>query len=421
VLLRAALVIVFAVLAVVPPTAGAQEAVRRVTLDEALTLFASHSLELRISRADAADLVVTARQAGAYPNPVVTASTERLGNGAAGAYRESYLNLSQRFDWPWLASARAGAVRSRAAAGASRVSADSVRLTFDVRRAFVDAATAEVVHATLAEATDLVRLGERQAGQRAAAGDISRYELRRLRVERFRYETALSAATLALRASRRRLAGLVLPDSTIELAPAAVRPGLPPPVPLSGALETARARHPLRAEVRSLATAAAGEWRAANADRLPSPTLVAGYKTQSDGAAGIYLGAGLALPLFDRRGAAAAAAAARVDAASARAALVARQIEMDVRRAHEAFEAARAQARLLGDSAAAETEALLPIARLSYEEGEMTLLELLDAVDAYRAGRVAVAETLASLWTSYFDLERAVGHSLTGLAAWEAR
>lgn len=416
--LRFGIIVVASALAAVPATARAQDGTRRVTLDEALNLFVSQNLELRIARANAAELSGTAHQAAAYPNPGVTASYERLANGPLG-YRETYLTLTQRLDWPWLAAARRSAANRRADAGAARVSADSVKLAFDVRRTFIETAQAEQAHTALLEATEMVRTAERQATDRAAAGDIAGYELRRLRVERLRYENELSVATLRMRAARRRLAGLILPGDTLEMAAAGPIDGRPGSVPLEGALRASRLAHGDLAEVQAIAASARDSRRAAGADRLPVPIIAAGYKTQADGFGGTYLSAGFSVPLFDRRGAAVAAADAHARGAEARVDLVRRQVENEVRRTHETFAAATARIDLFGDGATAEIEALLRIARVSYAEGEMTLVELLDAVNVFRAGRLAVAEAWADLWTSFFDLERAVGRTLTDVSSGE--
>jgi cobalt-zinc-cadmium efflux system outer membrane protein len=61
-------------------------------------------------------------------------------------------------------------------------------------------------------------------------------------------------------------------------------------------------------------------------------------------------------------------------------------------------------AALLGDA-----YLLLSAARVSYAEGEMTLLELLDAVDADRDARLIASRLRAEAWIAYFDLVRAMG------------
>jgi cobalt-zinc-cadmium efflux system outer membrane protein len=123
----------------------------------------------------------------------------------------------------------------------------------------------------------------------------------------------------------------------------------------------------------------------------------------------VFLGFALPLPLFDRRGAAASEAGAARAGAEAHLALVRRQAENDLRLAFDAYQAARERARLFADELLAEPEALLRVARVAYAEGEMTLVELLDAVDAFRTARVAAVNARRDLWVAYFDFERAGG------------
>ena len=397
----------------------AQETVERVTLEEALSLFAQHNLELRIARADAREAIDLARQSAAYPNPTLSVTHETL--GGAAEYSETYLNLSQTVDWPWLAAARrTAASRVRDALGA-RVVADSARLAFEVKRTFIEAAAAERRRDALDEATALVRHAEGQATARAADGDLSEYALRRLRVERARYETDLLAATLALRVSRRALASLVLADSVPDLAPVGLPDGEPVGLALGEVLDAAGVRRSEWLAAASWTAAARAGRRAAGARRLPVPTLTAAYKDQSDGLTGAFLGIALPLPLFDRNGAAVAAGDAAVRGAEAREQLVARQIHNDVRRAHDAYVAARQRANLVRTDLVDDTDALLRIARVAHEEGEMTLVELFDAVEAFRVAHAVATEAIADLWVGYYDLERAVGGPLAALSTEEVR
>jgi len=387
--------------------APAQEPVRRVSLDEAVALFARNNLEFRIARAKAVGDVARVRQAAAYPNPVAGATHETLSGGGAG-YDETYVLLSQQLRWPWEGAARGRAAAAEREAGAHRVAGDSLRLAFEVKQAFVEAASAERLRDGLEDATGLVREALEDAAHRVTEGDLSGYALRRLRVERARYESELSAAMLAMNAARRRLAGLVLPDSATVMAPAGLPAGDPPAVaPISPSVLATRV--PALAAARAALEGARAREQAVSRGRIPAPAVTGGYKSQSDGLTGVFLGFALPLPLFDRRGAAASEAGAALAGAEAYLALVRRQAENDVRLAFDVYQAARERASLFAGELLAEPEALLRVARAAYAEGEMTLVELLDAVDAFRTARVAAVSAHRDLWVSYFDFERAAG------------
>jgi cobalt-zinc-cadmium efflux system outer membrane protein len=389
------------------PWAAAQEP-RRVSLDEALLLFNSYSLELRVARADARGAAARMRQAAAYPNPVLGAIHETLSDDGRG-YNETYLTVAQQFRWPWERAAQGRAAAAGREASAYLVASDSLRLAFDVKRAFVEATSAERIRDGLAETTGVVRDALQHAARRVAEGDLSGYTLRRLRVERARYEAELSAAALGLETARRMLTALVLPDSAVVLAPAALPTGGPPDLDAWAASSALAPVVPALAAARAGLDAARASEQSVRQGRVPAPQATAGYKSQSDGLTGAFLGLSLPLPLFDRQGAAVEEAAAATARAESYLALVRRQTENDLYLAHEAYRASRERARLFEGELLSEPEALLSVARVAYAEGEMSLVELLDAVDAYRAARLGVVETRRDLWISFFNFERAAG------------
>jgi cobalt-zinc-cadmium efflux system outer membrane protein len=390
---------------VVPGTA--QEA-RRVTLEEAIRLFATNNLELRLARADAAEAAALATQAAAWPNPALVATHEPLSDGGR-SYSETYLNLSQRLEWPGTRAARRESVEQGSTAAAARLAADSARLAFEVKRAWTGAAMAERAEAVLARVTEVFREGERSADERFSGGDISLYDRSRIRVERLRYENRLAEAAIEAAAARRRLAQLIDPaGQTIEIGPADSLGGSPPAaVAADRVLATALAgRAEIAAAEAALASARAGA-SVARGERIPDVTATGGLKNQSDGLTGAFLGLSIPLPLWDRRGGAIDAADARVAAAGHRISLIRRQVESDVRRALDVYTSLAERARLYGS--ADEAVDLLDIARVAYGEGEMELIDLLDAAEALSDAQIAEIRLRADLWTSYYDLERAVG------------
>lgn len=411
--LRASLGIASAVLLFAAPAIAQQP--RAITLDEALDLFAANNLELRLARAEAAEAAAVARQAGAYPNPTIIASHEPLSD-ADRSYSETYVNLSQRLEWPGTRSAQRDAAGRTAAAAAARLGADSARLAFEVKRAYTEAARAERAQRVLTRVTDVFRTGERSAEERYAAGDISLFDRRRIAVERARYETRLAEADLEAAAARRQLALLVAPTGEeLQLAPADALAGLPPLILPERPLELALVRRDEVAAVEAAMESARAAASVARQERIPDLTATGGYKRQSDGFTGAFLGLSLPLPVWDRRGGAVDAANARVTAAESRLALTRRQVENDVRRALETYESLSRRADLLGAAATRDTADLLEIARVAYAEGEMELITLLDAAEALWEAQTAEARLRADLWIGYYDVERAVGGFESGV------
>jgi outer membrane protein, heavy metal efflux system len=405
VILRTKLLIAILVVVGWPVSLTAQQAPSEVGLDEALRLFAENNLRLRIARSRAAEASGLARQAGAFPNPTVSATHEPL-SGDGRSYSESYLNLSQRFELPGERAARADAGRQGARAATLLVRADSLGLAFDVKRVFVEARLASERLEVFQRVAEVFREAVRSAEERYASGDISAYDLRRIQVERARYETLLGDAELELGDRERALALLVAPDDEEARLAAAPLPSVAPPAVPAGMLEG-------RPEVRAAAAeveAADARARLSRTERIPDVTATGGFKRQSDGLTGLFLGLSLPVPLFDRGGGAVEAADAGTLAAEARLALVRREVDNDARRTGEAYRTMLRRAEMLSEAApAAAGGDLLEIASVAYTEGEMELLELLDAADAYQQALAAEARRRAELWIAYYDLERALG------------
>lgn len=398
----------FATLLVASTPLTAQEP-RRLGLDEALELFARNSLELALQRARVSESMGTARQASAYPNPTVTASHEPL-SGEARSYSETYLNVSQRLEWPGTRSARELAATRRGTAARARLTADSLRLAYEVKEAYTEAARAEVSERALLRVVVVFREGVRVAEERFREGDISRYDLERIRMERTRYELRAADAHLRSGKLRRRLTSLIDPEASgEEIAP---DDGLPGGIPAESFEEPPHARldaHPVVLAESAALAAATSTLTASRRARIPDLTATAGYKTQSDGLDGAFLGLSLPLPLWDRRGGEIEAAEARTMEAGSRLALARRRVEVDVRQALDNYRTLRARVDLLDAALPPSDPDLLEMATAAYAEGEMELVELLDAAEALLETREAEARLRAAVWISYYDLERAVG------------
>jgi outer membrane protein TolC len=167
-----------------------------------------------------------------------------------------------------------------------------------------------------------------------------------------------------------------------------------------------------RAELRALDRARARtdlEGTAARKARYPSPTVFGGLKRAEAGLkreTGGIVGLNLSLPLFDngdRERARWAAEALRIDAERA---AVEAAIRAEVSRSFETLslrEAAALQAEQADDSE------LLTIAEVSYREGEVGILELLDAARTTARAKTRNIDIQLEVRLAQIALERAVG------------
>ena len=408
--IRIAVILVLGAVAVPGPQVLAQDGVPRVTLAEALAAFAEHSLALGIARSQADEAAGMARAYRRYANPAFTLVREDLGSGEQ-QYWETTAGVAQQLEWPGRTRARGRVATHMRAAALARSRADSIRLAHEVREAYVRAWLAEETGATAQEAAAVIRTVAEAAERRLEEGDISAYEVRRLRLARVRAEQEVADAALEARAARRRLAVLMGSRAgTEEVGPGEGIMGVPPAVGPVAALEAVAGRSDVEAAAREL-DAARARVAVAATGWVPDPTLGLGYKDQADGFSGAAVTVNLPLPVFDQGGGARDGAVAREAAAAYRHDLARRLAEIDLRDALDRHTDARARLETAGDVLLADAEALLATARAAYAEGEMTLLELLDAAGAFRDARVSALSLRSAAWVAYYDLMRAMGRS----------
>ncbi len=406
-------------LVAVLPQLSAEDSVQRITLEQALEMFEENNLELRVVAAERDRALGFAKQAEAHPNPVAAVTHEGLSESGRD-YSETYFTLSQRLEWPGRRGARVETSDEEAAALESRLDAERHRLAFEVKRAFIEAVTAEEMTAIVGDVRSVFRMAESSGRERFREGDLSGYEARRLRIERARYENIGALAEIDLENARLRLASLILPGAPgqdlQEIAPTAAPEGAPPSVRELEEKTAVALALERRAEMRS------AEARMAAADASirylstftgPDVTVTGGYKRQSDGFDGFFLGVNVPLPTFDRRKGDLAAAEAGLRAAVARADLTRRAIENDVRISLAAYASVSERIALIRDQLLSGTDDLLRIARVSYSEGEMSLLELLDAAEAFRESQIMESQLSSDHWIRYYDLERAMGTAIS--------
>jgi outer membrane protein, heavy metal efflux system len=397
-------------------TAEAPDTVRRISLGEAIQRLESQNLELRLALEEATAAEARVAAAGVLPNPALSASREQL-SGDPGVYHETILQVEQTLPLGGQRALRREAARRNAEAAHARFDGVRLRLAFEVHRAYLRAAAAEADLAALDETTEVFRRVEESGRSRLAEGDISRFDQSRLQIERARYETLLARARLALAEASMELTLLIAPDSVgthILILPSERLSELAAVAAVSD-LETGLLTAAGRADVR----AAEAEIEAAEAVltlqrrlRMPDVTLSGGYKHQADGYKGAVLGVSVPLPLRDRNRGGIAEAEANLGAARTRRELALRRAESEIRRAWATRRSLEARMRLIGEILLPESAGLLETARLAYAEGEMTLIELLDAADAYRGARESVTVLLADYLGATYELERATGRLL---------
>jgi cobalt-zinc-cadmium efflux system outer membrane protein len=396
---------------------SAQTAATSWSESQIIERFLTQSPQARELRARIAVIEAEGRTRTAYNNPAVSYSLE-------GAGYNAFFEASQSLP----VSGRVGYLRRAVDAAVSAADADREALLWslrsDLRIAFFRMVAAQervgLVSGRIKEVEELVRLLQR----REEEGEGSRYD--RLRAEREITElrTDLTTARSFIVAFGAQLAGF-LPEGTEvrgvrgDLRTASETPGIEELV-----RRALSARADYRAEQRNRGRYQIEE-QAARRLRIPDPQLSAGVK-RADVVSGVgpnpfsnVTHTGLAfsvtvpLPILNSGRYEVARYQAEQEQADARLTLLARQIRTQAEGALAVLALRReAEAAYEREIQSASTE-LIRITEIAYQEGEIGILELLDAYRVNGAAKVRRLDLQAGVKEALIELERAVGEELT--------
>ncbi|MDQ8150831.1 MAG: TolC family protein [Gemmatimonadota bacterium] len=417
---RLALTLLVVSLGLLPTTGHAQGEAPLLPARSALSLEAALDRARRASpllaaaRADLAAADGRVRQAGALANPTLSWQYERT--SAGGLRNAQHITTLEQ---PIAVGVRAARIRSaelRRRLAAEALRAVELDLALTVTRAYARAIAADR-HVVLGEAAQAAfDRATRISAERRAAGDISAYADRRIRIEAARYAALLAQARMTQRATRRELAALVAPEAAphaIDSLPLQMERGPTLTLSADSAVAIGLAMHPdLRSATLAL-EAAEADSRLVLVERRPAPTLIAGLKTEQasglGGLDGIAAGMSLPLPVLDRR--AGMIDAARAGSARATADLTQQRMRtrVEILDALDGVRAIDAQLMMLAPSLGDEATRALRAAEAAYAEGEIALLDWLDAVRSVHEAESAFALVQSESLIRRAQLARALG------------
>lgn len=411
----------------------AQARGQQLSLADALDIARRTSPDVRAAREAVAAAEGRERQARAFPNPTFAYGREQT--SAPGVRNsQNVAALEQRLELGGIRSARQDVAHLRSEAAAARLVVAQSQVVFETTRAYAAALAAD---RRAGLATQVAEAFSRALGiseQRLASGDVSGYAHRRVRLEAARYAVLKAEAVLARRAARVAL-GALLSGSADSLAflEISLSDTLPPTaqsvrtavrgdasvIPDTLLRVAVQARADLRA-ARLEADVARAEARLATSERVPLPVISLGFKDEalasSDArATGFVAGISLALPLWDRRDGAVAAAQADIRRRDADVDALRRRVLRDAADAYDAYAALAAQLEALTPLLGLETDNALRAVQVAYTEGEATLVEYLDAVRTYHDAETGLATLRAEVLVRRAALERALGSDLTSV------
>jgi cobalt-zinc-cadmium efflux system outer membrane protein len=392
--------------------AVAQAPLTRVSLDEAVSLAVRVNPTVRAKEFEHQTVTANEITAGLRPNPTASFLAEQFGGASDASQTQYTVSVGQPIE---LGGKRQRRIDSaRAAIRVSGHELDDVRrqIVFQVKKSFTDAlagreglALAERNLRTLDELERLQRL-------RAERGDISELDLLRIQVQRFAFERDAADARLALKAAKIALRAAAGPDQIAENFDV-VGDLVFKDVAFTQAelYRRALAKRPDLRAAEAAREKAQADVRLARANAWWDVTPQIEYQRIGPDNT---IGFGISLPIriFDRNQGEIArtrAEARRVEAARD---AVAVQALSEVDTALAALRTEGEKLTALRDTYLPKAQQARDTVEYAYRRGGVSLLDYLDAQRTYRDTAAEYLRSLATYWTSLYQLEAAIGGSL---------
>jgi cobalt-zinc-cadmium efflux system outer membrane protein len=402
-----------------PPEArAAEETPTALTLSQCLDIALSRNPRWLSAAEDYQASLARVRQAKAFAQPALELDSDLEPNPLSFRRSgESYFGVSQFFEFPGkrLLRGRIAALESQ------EVRADQSRLEleirFDVKEAFYGVLLAEEKLGYARQDLDLALDFQRKAEAKFQAGDVARMEALRAGVEAAKAATALRLSEAEVRLAKARL-NYVLgrPEfEPLELAGDLIR--RPVPIDTESLRQKALAARPEMGKVRLQMDKEAKRKTWGIMSYLPDFDLglfrhrIRGEPTTWDFTLSI------SVPLFfwqPARGEVAEAVANLRSLEKQRQDLVNR-IGLEVGQAGLLAETAAEQITLFQKDILAQAEEVYNLALFSFQEGETSGIELIEARRTLIESRKAYADALYNFSVALAELERSVGEPLEGV------
>ncbi len=329
-------------------------------------------------------------QARLRPNPELSFEAENIaGTGAFTGLRSSEYTISigQQLELGGKRGARIRSAEAEARIAALQGDLSAAGLAWLVRERYVEAVAAAARFDLARDIVDRNRELARIAGVLVEVGREPPLRALRAQAALAEAQAELEAAQSSDIVARSALAALWSDDGLLP----AVQPDFPAIDPPAQLLATdASLRLQIARAERDAAAAAIDRERSL---AVPDPVISAGVRRFEESNANAFLvGVTIPLPFGNRNQGNIAAAQSRLQAASAREAIVRADFDLAVAQARSRYLAAETRVETLSRTSLPQAEEALRLVRIGYRNGKFPLIEVLAAAEARDAIREAVIQ-----------------------------
>jgi cobalt-zinc-cadmium efflux system outer membrane protein len=373
---------------------------RPITISDAVSIFLQQNLQLLAARYDIDTAEAEKLTARLRPNPQLSVSTAGLPLGLSGPFikEQTYsYGISQTVELGGKRRKRINAANANAELAQGQFQTVVWQLTNDLKRKFYAVLLAESLLKLSQENQKTFAETIKQTTELYKAGEISGLELKRLEVEKLKFDTDVANSErdyeVALRDLRVTLGG---DYRAMDIDVAGTLDYQPYEFSLAELRDEALAARPDLKAAQLSERAADASIRLQNAQRIPDVTLGAGVDQVPLGTSTYSFGVGITLPVFDRNQGERAKALIERSRAQNQQQFIVNQLLSDVDKALVSFELQKRRVELYRTGVLTKVDEIQNLTEFALKAGESSTLELLDAIRTRR-------DTLASYYQALFD------------------
>ncbi len=394
----------------------APPAKRSITISDAVSIFLQQNFLLVAARYDIDTADAEKLTARLRPNPELSVGLADLPLDFSGnvvkEQQHSYV-ISQTFELGGKRRKRIDAANANSDLARGQFQMVLWQLTNDLKKKFYAVLLTESLlklakenqqtfEETIKHTTELYQLGE-----------ISGLDLKRLEVEKFKFDTDVANSErdyeLAVRDLRVTLGG---DYRAMDIEVAGTFDYQPYQFSLAELRDKALAARPDLKAAQLSERAADASIRLQDAQRIPDVTLGAGVNQVPAGTSTYTFGIGIPLPVSDRNQGERAKALIERKKAQNQQQFLANQVLSDVDKALVAFEIQKRRVELYRTGVLTKVNDIQNLTEFSLKAGESSTLELLDAIRTRRETLAGFYQTLFDYQVSLLDLELATATPL---------
>lgn len=387
-------------------TAANAHAQQKLWTLQALTDYAmQHNPAVKAARLELEASQALVRQANSRPNPELAYSQE----DTRAQNRTQTLQLTLPLETGGKRAARIHLAELGLQMARTALALQQAELRSAVAAAYADCLIAQARVELASDSRQLAGLATDAVSKRVAAGKVSPLEISKARLAESTFKVELLQAENQHRHSQLLLQSLLGIDTEALALQDSAQDSLPE-LPSAEQLRALLQQAPAIVRARQEIEQAAAELSLEKSKRLPDLAVSFGVKRSPELSRDQWVfGVSLPLPLFDRNSGNVLAALKRQDKAREELNALTQRHTRELLQAGEKLGSTRAEIELLTQQAIPDARAAYQAARLGFEHGKFSFLEVLDAQRSYFSVRSQYLQALALAYATAAEIERISG------------